>query len=112
LNYKLLFVLTSKEKRFIKYWEEQRIGGRLPFYVLYILAGTLIATIVLSFLVMMTVIGGIDYLIPIAVFSFVLVTVLTVYGWQNNEKRFKEIIRREVSQGRQQDEQGSGTTAQ
>jgi uncharacterized membrane protein len=105
-------VLTAKEKRFIKYWEEQRTSGRFSFYVLYILTGTLIATIVFSFLIMMTVIGGIDYLVPIAIFSFVLVTVLTVYGWQSNEKKFKAIIRREVNQGRLQDEQANGTIAQ
>jgi Ca2+-dependent lipid-binding protein len=107
-----LIVLSPKEKRFIKYWEEQRTGGRWSFYLLYILPGTLISTIVLSFLVMMLVIGGVDYLIPIAIFSLVLVTVLTIYTWQSNEKQFKQIIRREVDQARLLDEQDGGTTAQ
>lgn len=97
-------MLSPKEKRFIKYWEEQRTGGRWPYYLMYIIAGTVIATIALSFLIMMMVIGGVDYLIPIAVFSFVLVTTITIFTWQNNEKKFKTIIRREVQQGMQDDD--------
>lgn len=101
-------MLSPNEKRFIKYWEEQRTGGRWPYFLMYIIAGTVIATIVLSFLVMMMVIGGVDYLIPIAAFSLVLVTVITVLTWQNNEKKFKEIIRREIEEGKRHEGNGLG----
>ena len=99
-------MLSPTEKRFIKYWEEQRTGGRWPYYLMYIIAGTIIATIVFSFLVMMLVIGGVDYLIPIAAFSLVVVTAITIYSWQNNERRFKTIIRREIEEGKRNEDNG------
>jgi len=96
-------MLSAKEKRFIKYWEEQRKGGRWLYYLLYIPAGTIITTILISFLVMMWLIGGIEYFASIAIGSFVLVTIMTLVAWQQNEKKFKGIIRREVNEARRGD---------
>ena len=100
-------MLSAKEKRFIKYWEEQRTGGRWTYYLLYILAGSFICTIAVSFLVMMTTIGGIDYILPIVISSVLLVTVLTIGTWQMNEKKFKKIIRREINEGKLHDDKAT-----
>jgi peptidoglycan/LPS O-acetylase OafA/YrhL len=100
-------VLSTKEKRFIKFWEEQRTGGRWAYYPLYIIAGSVICIIVVSFLVMLTTIGGMDYFKPIVIGSVALVTALTIGSWEYNEKRFKAIIRREVNAGKLQDDKAT-----
>jgi hypothetical protein len=96
-------MLTPTEKRFLKYWEEQRKGGRSQYYLLYILAGTFIASIVTIFVSMMFGMGFPDYVPLFIVGSFVIVTVATVSSWAVNEKKFRAIIRREVEQGKKND---------
>jgi acyl-CoA hydrolase len=100
-------VLSAKEKRFIKYWQEQRTGGRWSYFLLYILAGSFICAIVVSFLVLLTTIGGIDFFLPIAIGSVLLVTALTISTWYTNEKRFKTIVRREIQEGKLQDDKAA-----
>jgi hypothetical protein len=103
-------MLTTAEKRFIKYWEEQRKGGKLPYYLLYILAGTFIATMVLSFLSGMFMTGFPENIPYIILASFLIVTIATVLTWSNNEKRFKRIIQREISEGKQKDQENQQIT--
>lgn len=101
-------MLTTEEKRFIKHWEEQRKGGKYKFYLLYILAGTFIAALVLSFLfsIIISPLFRIDFaLVAIIVIAFLLVTFLTIMTWYRNERRFKRIIRREIEEGQKQDDQ-------
>lgn len=95
-------MLTSTEKRFIKYWEDQRKGGKWKYYLLYISMGTIIASIVLSFLSVMFRVGFPDKIWLIVVASFLVVTVSTILTWDVNEKRFKRIIRREIREGEAQ----------
>jgi uncharacterized membrane protein YdjX (TVP38/TMEM64 family) len=77
-------VLTATEKRFIKYWEEQRTGGRVKYYLLYILLGTFIATLVLSFLTQVLGLGLPENLLFIVIGSFCIVTITTVLTWGVN----------------------------
>jgi hypothetical protein len=98
-------MLTATEKRFIKYWQEQRKGGRFQYYLLYILAGTFIASIVLSFLSGMFLAGFPENLPIIIMSSFLIVTIATMLTWTNNEKKFKAIIQREIREGKQKDEE-------
>jgi Na+-driven multidrug efflux pump len=97
-------MLTATEKRFIKYWEEQRTGGRVKYYLLYILTGTFVAILVLSFLFLMF--GGDleNHVLYIIIGSFVVVTSATILTWWINEKRFKAIIQREIREGMEKDE--------
>lgn len=96
-------MLTVSEKRFIKYWEEQRRGGRLQYYLLYILAGTFIASIVVSFVGMMFWHQFLYYILEVFLGCFVLVIAITVWSWAGNEKKFKAIIQREVKEGKERD---------
>jgi Ca2+-dependent lipid-binding protein len=102
-------VLSVKEKRFIKYWEEQRTGGKFKYYLLYILAGTFVSTLTLMFLSVM--LWGLPMMIIVSIASLVLATILTIMSWETNEKRFKEIIRREVHQGQLLDEKREDGTS-
>jgi hypothetical protein len=106
-------MLTATEKRFIKYWEEQRTGGRIKYYLLYILTGTFVAIIVLSFLFLMF--GGDleNHVLYIIIGSFVVVTTATVLSWWINERKFKAIIQREIREGMEKDDleaSGDGQT--
>ena len=98
-------MLTATEKRFIKYWEEQRTGGRVKYYLLYILLGTFIATLVLSFLTQVLGLGLPENLLKIVIGSFSIVTISTVITWGLNEKKFKSIIQREIREGMRKDEE-------
>ena len=103
-------MLNPAEKRFIKYWEEQRTGGKYKYYLLYILAGTFISVLILSFVysLVISTTFSVDWgVLPILIISFVLVTVLTVVTWDKNEKKFKAIIKREVRQGQQSDDKNT-----
>lgn len=100
-------MLNPAEKRFIKYWEEQRTGGKFKYYLLYIIAGTFISVLILSFVYSLVISHtfSLDWgVLPILIVSFVLVTVLTIVTWDKNEKKFKAIIKREVREGQQQDD--------
>ena len=97
-------MLTATEKRFIKYWEEQRTGGRVKYHLLYILLGTFIATLVISFLTQVLGFGLPENLVLIVISSFCVVTIATVLTWWLNEKRFKSIIQREIREGMKRDE--------
>ena len=99
-------MLTATEKRFIKYWEEQRTGGRVKYYLLYILLGTFVGTLVISFLTQVLGLGLPENLIKIVIGSFCIVTFTTILTWWLNEKRFKGIIQREVREGMKRDEEG------
>jgi len=92
-------MLTATEKRFIKSWEDQRQGGRTKYFLLYILAGTFIGTIVLSFLSAMFTAGFPENLWLIVIASFSIVTIITILTWFVNEKKFKSIIQREIREG-------------
>jgi len=104
LLYQLSDVLNSKEKRFIKYWEEQRAGGKWRYYLLYIFAGTFVGTIVLSFLAGMFTPFEFSTVRLIAGASLVIVTIITVLSWQINENRFRTIVKREMDEGKAMDE--------
>jgi hypothetical protein len=98
-------MLTSSEKSFVKYWEEQRRGGRIQYYLLYILAGTFITSIITIFVSMMFGLGFPDYVPLFVMASFVIVTIATVATWAVNEKKFRAIIQREIEEGKRKDGQ-------
>ena len=101
-------MLTATEKRFIKFWEDQREGGRIKYSLLYILTGSFVATLVLSFL--LVIVGGDlpNNLVRIAIGSFCIITFATFFSWWYNEKKFKKIIQREIREGMKRDELEAG----
>jgi hypothetical protein len=99
-----LHLLTNQEKRFIRYWEDQRKGGKLKYYLLYIIAGTFIASVVLSFLSVMFRVGFPEKIWLIVTASFLIISISTILTWSANEKKFKTIIRREIDEGKFKDE--------
>jgi len=94
-------LISTSEKRFIRYWEEQRTGGRWSYYALYIIIGTLLATIILStflFLFFQVIFGSLSFWVALFA-GFLISFIATVLTWSSNEKKFKKIIRREIDNG-------------
>jgi hypothetical protein len=75
----------------------------MQYYLLYILAGTFVATLVLSFLTVMFGLGLPENIWSIVIGSFVLIALITTYSWWRNEKKFKRIIQREVREARERE---------
>ena len=96
-------MLTTSEKRFIRYWQDQRKGGRWSYLALYSLVGTFIASLLLFFLLSVFMVRASEqfWIIPVA--GFTIVTIISVLAWNTNEKKFRKLIRREVEEGKEKD---------
>jgi mannose/fructose/N-acetylgalactosamine-specific phosphotransferase system component IID len=100
-------VLSDKEKRFIKYWEEQRTGGRWSYFALYIPVGTFLCSVLTAFLFSMVSFIEVNSIVGLVIVGAVLSSTITIATWFNNERKFKSIIRREVNAGKSRDMQPS-----
>ena len=104
-------MLTSDEKRFVRYWEDQRVDGKRSYYLQY----TLIGAFIMSLFVFIALFFFMNFYVSV----FILITVpsccivasflLTHYSWIKNENRLKRIIKREVSEGKLTDNSAAPT---
>ncbi|WP_126970633.1 hypothetical protein [Gynurincola endophyticus] len=94
-------MITQKERRFLKYWEEQRKGGKFSFFALYISMGTIVTTIAVAFL--MSVLGLKYAYWPVPIIGLVLMVIITMLTWNTNEKQFRRIIKRVINEGKEKD---------
>ena len=101
-------MLTTTVKRFVNYLVDQRQGGRIKYSLLYIITGSFVATLVLSFLSLMVGVDLPNNLELIAIGSFCIITIATIFSWWYNEKKFKKIIQREIREGIKKDEMKNG----
>lgn len=93
-------MLTHKERRFIRHWEEQRSGSRAGYYILYIFMWFFIAVLFLFFMVnnfMQMQRNSLQKLYAILAAATTIAVVVTHISYLKNERRFKKIIRREVA---------------
>jgi hypothetical protein len=91
-------LITDKERRFLRQWEEQRQGGKLSYVLLYTVIGTFITAIVFSIGMVIfyrIVFASRAFWIMLAA-AFVFSFILTFYSWISSEKKFRKIIRREI----------------
>jgi uncharacterized membrane protein HdeD (DUF308 family) len=100
---KIFQVLSVKEKRFIRYWEEQRKGGKWLYFLLYILVGTFIVAILFSVTLILFLKADLSRRFFWIVISLaaVFTGIITIMSWFTNEKKFRKIIQREVRQGQE-----------
>lgn len=90
-------MLTKEERRFLRSWEDQRKGGKLPYFLLYIIAGTIVMTIGVGFVWSMVNFALPKPLWAIPLTSFILSSAYAGLTWKRGERKFKELIKREVS---------------
>ena len=93
-------MLNTEERRFLRNWEEQRKDGKAPYFLLYIIAGTIVMTIGVFFVASMFTFGRPKHLWPIPLISTILMTTYTSLSWKRNEKRWKFLIKREMEQNK------------
>lgn len=98
-------MLSKQDKRFIRYWEDQRKGGMLSYWLLYSLIGTFIMSLfVLVFLLLvLQVYFSWFILILVAAGCFFITAIISMISWQQNEKRWKNIIHKVVDEGKLSD---------
>lgn len=86
---------NSRDRRFLKYWEEQRAGGKLSYLIIFSLVGTFIGTIIISVFLFIFFQYTLSLTFLVVVGSAFLVSlVLTWAGWNRNERKFKDIRNR------------------
>lgn len=84
--------ITSKDRRFIKYWSEQRSGGKASYILIFSLVGTFIGTIIISvflFLFFQYTLS-LTFLVVVGC-AFLISLVLSWTSWNRNERLFNEI---------------------
>ncbi len=88
-------MLSSKEKRFLKYWEEQRSGGKTSYIIMLTVVGTFIGTLMISVFLFLffhyTL--SIEFLLVIAS-ALVFSLVISWISWNRNEKKYQEMLLR------------------
>ena len=93
-------MLSAQEKRFLRYWEEQRTGGFGSYFLLYEIIGTLILTLftslVLHFFLNMR--FAWPLFLTVLGCSVVISSVVIYFVWRSSERRFKGLIHRELKQ--------------
>ncbi len=89
-------MITKEERRFLRSWEDQRKGGKLSYFLLYIIAGTIVLTIGVGFVWSMVNFALPKPLWAIPVTSFVLSSAYAALTWSRGEAKFKRLIKREV----------------
>ncbi|MHA4845257.1 hypothetical protein ACX0G7_13885 [Flavitalea antarctica] len=90
-------MITRREKRFIRSWQEQREGGKWAYCLLYTFGGGFIITLISYILILWILQIRVPkpyWMLP--VFGVSAALVITLVVWSMNEKRFKTIIRREI----------------
>ena len=89
-------MITTEERRFLRNWEDQRKGGKLSYFLLFIIAGSIVMTIGVFFVASMFSFGRPKHLWPIPLVSITLMTTYTWLSWTRNEKKWRSIIKREI----------------
>jgi hypothetical protein len=93
-------MLNTEERRFLRNWEEQRKDGKSQYFLLYIIAGSIVMTIGVFFVASMFTFGRPNKLWPIPLTSIAIMTTYTWLSWKNNEKRWKSLIKRELEENK------------
>lgn len=95
-------MLSKEDKRFIRYWEDQRKGGKLSYWLLYSLVGSVIMSLfILVFLLLaLQIYFSWPMLVLVTAGSFLLCAILSMLSWQRNEKKWKSIIHRVIDESK------------
>ena len=94
-------MLTSRELRFLRNWEEERTDGKRSYIFQYTLVGTFLLSLLLSIFLLLF--YNIYYASPafwMVPCAALLISGLYAFGsWNYNEKKWKQMIRQEEEQG-------------
>jgi len=100
-------MLNTEERRFLRNWEDQRKDGKGSYFLLYIIAGTIVMTIGVFFVASMIRFGRPKHFWPVPLISLLIMVVYTVTSWNRSEKKWRTIIKREMTLGESEKNEGS-----
>lgn len=97
--------LSPDERRFIKHWEEQRKGGKGSWVGVYIFGFFILLYMGFVALGLFT---GLPFIKPvwlllIGIVSLIGAICLSLYWWQRNQQKFRQIVQREIQEGQLQE---------
>ena len=92
--------ISTEERRFIRYWEEQRKGGKASYVATYTV-GYFIVVFMSG--VAIGLFTGLRFvtaplLIGLAIVSLLLAILLGFYQFSQGQKKFRKIIQREIAE--------------
>jgi len=93
-------MISAKEKRFLKYWEDQKMGGKRQYIIVYTIGWSLVIFFIplaVSFFINMYTAFRL-YQLPLwaAILLSIMISLAgSFYFWDRNEKRSKMIRERE-----------------
>ena len=93
-------MLSAKEKRFLKYWEEQKTGGKWQYIIVYTIGWAFILffmPLTISFLINMYTAFRI-YTLPLwaaIALSVAIGFALSQFMWHKNEEKEKDLLQKE-----------------
>ena len=92
--------LTDTEKRFIRWWDEQRRQGKKAFVATYTFGYTIVVFMMGVALGLFTGLRLITatLLISLSIISFIAALMLAFYMWQRNQLKMRKLIQREMGQ--------------
>ncbi|HUR12245.1 MAG TPA: hypothetical protein VM012_12795 [Flavitalea sp.] len=98
-------MLSRKEHSFLRYWEEQRDGGRWSYLLLYTGVGTFMFSLIFSIALLLF--YNVYYRSPffwiVPLTAFITSGLYAYTSWKLNENKWRNIIKREVDQGKASD---------
>lgn len=93
-------MISAKEKRFLKYWDDQKTGGKWQYILIYSLGWSIIIFILplaFSFVYDMYT-GDKIFQLPLwatIVLSVVLAVAVSFFSWHRNQKKYNKILKKE-----------------
>ena len=93
-------MLTPKEKRFLKYWDEQKADGMRKYILLYTIAWTFIVFFIpLAIAAFLNILNFVRFqMIPLWIAIVLSVAIgfgLALYIWHQNENKQKALLRKQ-----------------
>ncbi len=89
--------MKAKDRRFIEYWQDQRKGSKLGYYVTYILGWTVVGFFVLFFLAKLFTnlweTGGKSLVYIFIGLALLMAFLITHFTYSGNEKKLHRILK-------------------
>lgn len=92
-------MITNSEKRFMNHWREEKSGSKWKYYLLFVMAWSVVSFLVIFFLTKLFTslwqTGGNNLVYIFIIISVIIGFLYTHFNYVINEKKYHQIIERE-----------------
>lgn len=92
-------MITNSERHFVNQWQEQKSGPKWKYYLLFSMAWSVVAFLVIFFLTKLFTnlweTGGANLIYVLVAISIVIGISSTHFSYQHNETRLKKILEKD-----------------